>query len=428
MLRETHSRVVTLRPCPLGQPVLARRPLRVGLVGTFPPRPCGLATFTADVATSLHKAGDVVVVASLVEAAGLGPAGATYELVQSSEESARSVATLLSNDVDVVLIQHEFGIFGGRDSAVLQALTDNLTVPYVVTLHTVIEKFQRWQLTALATPLAGAALVFVFSDEAVALVASQFAELATKCCVVPHAAPAALFGGSRVGLRERLDLTEQTMVISTFGLLSPSKGIEHVIQAMPAVRRHVDDVVYLVAGRTHPEVVRRTGERYRESLETLTRSLGVADIVQFRDWFHDVDELAVLLHATDVFVTPYSDAEQIVSGALSFAIAAGVPFVSTPYRYATGLARQGCGLTVPFGDDDALADVLTRALTDDELRRKMAGRAKVVSAARSWPQVGQLIHGLLIQMVDARWSEAAHDQEHSSVVMARRTAAGLQLA
>jgi len=112
--------------------------------------------------------------------------------------------------------------------------------------------------------------------------------------------------------------------------------------------------------------------------------------VRFRDWFHDVDELSALLHATDVFVTPYSDAEQIVSGALSFAIAAGVPFVSTPYRYATGLARQGCGMTVLFDNDDALAAALTRSLTDDVLRQSMTGCAAAVSAERSWPQVGQL--------------------------------------
>ena len=158
------------------------------------------------------------------------------------------------------------------------------------------------------------------------------------------------------------------MVISTFRLLSPSKGIEHMIPAMPTVRRRVGDVVYLIAGRTHPEVVRGQGEDYRRALEALTHSLGVDEVVRFRDWFHDVDQLSALLHATDVFATPYSDADQIVSGALSFALAAGVPFVSTSYRYAVGLASQGCGLTVPFDDDEALADALSQVLTDNELR------------------------------------------------------------
>lgn len=402
MLHATDLPVSYLCPRQLPDPEQGRRRLRVGLVGTFPPRACGLATFTADVAESLRGAGDVVVVAALVDAAGPDVPGATLQLVQSSEVSARNVARALSSAVDVVLVQHEFGIFGGDDGAVLQALTDNLTVPYVITLHTVLEQFSGWQMAALAHPLAGAALVFVFSDEAVALIASQFAGIESKCCVVPHAAPEALYGRSGTDLRDQLGLADHTMVISTFGLLSPSKGIEHVIRTLPSLRRRVRDVVYLIAGRTHPEVVRTMGESYRESLESLTRSLGVDDIVQFRDWFHDVEELSTLLETTDVFVTPYSDAEQIVSGALSFAIAAGVPFVSTPYRYAAGLAAQGCGLTVPFGDDDALADALARTLIDDGLRHRMAARAEEVSAARSWPQVGRSIHDLLRHVVDDR--------------------------
>jgi glycosyltransferase involved in cell wall biosynthesis len=382
-----------------------RRPSRVGLVGTFPPRPCGLATFTADVADALRGTGDDVVVAALVDHAGRVGPDVTYELVQDSEESARAVARWLSTDVDVVLIEHEFGIFGGRGSAVLQALTDHLTVPYVITLHTVLERFVSWQTTALTAPLAGAALVFVFSDEAVELLAAQFPGVEPKCRVVPHAAPAAMYRRTPADARVSLGLSEHARVISTFGLLSPSKGIEHVIGAMATVRRRVGDVVYLVAGRTHPEVVRREGEHYRSSLEALTHSSGVDDVVQFRDWFHDVDELSALLHATDVFVTPYADAEQIVSGALSFAIAAGVPFVSTPYRYATGLAAQGCGVTVPFGDDDALAETLSRVLTDDETRHAMAMQAETVSAARSWPQIGRLIGALLADVVDHRWAE-----------------------
>jgi glycosyltransferase involved in cell wall biosynthesis len=135
------------------------------------------------------------------------------------------------------------------------------------------------------------------------------------------------------------------------------------------------DVIYVVAGRTHPEVVRRHGERYRNQLMALCRALGVDDIVMFRNWFHDVDELSALLRTSDVFVTPYLDAEQIVSGALSFAVAAGLPFVSTPYRYATELAAAGCGITVALGDDDRLAVTLRSVLTDDAQRHRMARRA-----------------------------------------------------
>jgi glycosyltransferase involved in cell wall biosynthesis len=392
-------------------------PWRVGLVGTFPPRQCGLATFTADVAASLVAAGDEVVVAALVDTVGPAVPGVSYQLLQTSEESARTVARSLSTEVDVVLIQHEFGIFGGENSAVLLALTDNLTIPYVITLHTVLEHFRDWQTTALEDALAGAAMVFVFSEAAVELIAAQFAGVEAKCRVVPHAAPTSMFLDPPSGLRDTLGLSEHTMVMSTFRLLSPSKGIEHVIRAMPTLRRRLGDVVYLIAGRTHPEVVCREGEQYRDALRALSRSLGVDDVVRFRDWFHDVDELSALLHASDVFVTPYSDAEQIVSGALSFALAAGVPFVSTPYRYATGLAAQGCGLTVPFNDDDALADVLARVLGDDGLRHRMAARAAAVSTARSWPQVGQLIHSQLDGVIEERWAARTVDRQLAGTIV-----------
>jgi glycosyltransferase involved in cell wall biosynthesis len=368
-----------------------------------------VATFTADLAASLNGAGDDVVVAALVDCPSSPAPDVAHQLVQTSEESAQAVAASLSTDVDVVVVEHEFGIFGGEGSAVLQALTDGLTVPYVVTLHTVSETFRPWQVAALAAPLAGAALVFVFSEEAVGLLAAQFSGLADRCVVVPHAAPEALFTPNVINLREQLGVPDSTMVMSTFGLLSPAKGIEHVIAALPEVRRRVGSVVYLVAGRTHPNVVHDAGEQYRSRLEALTRTLGVADVVQFRDWFHDVDELASLLHGTDLFVTPYTDAEQIVSGALSFAIAAGVPFVSTPYRYATGLAARGCGTTVPFDDDDALADALARVLTDDRLRHRMATCAAALSAERSWPEVGRLIHDVLSRVVDDRWAERLLD-------------------
>ena len=369
--------------------------LRVGLVGTYPPRPCGLATFTADVAAALIGAGERVHVTALVDALADPVHGAEHRMVHTSTASARSAAATLSAQTDIVLVQHEFGIFGGTGSNVLQAFTDRLTVPYVLTLHTVTGRFEPWERAALAVPLAGAALVLVFTPQAVELLAAQFPGIEGRCRVVPHAAPAEMFQAHADGLRLPLGLPENARLLTTFGLLSPSKGIEHVIRALPGLRKRVGDIRYVIAGRTHPEIVRHHGEAYRASLVALGESLGVADLIVFRDWFHDVEELSALLRSTDLFVTPYSNTEQIVSGALSFAIAAGLPFVSTPYRYATGLAELGCGLIVDAGDTDALADVLGLVLTDDPLRARMAQRSSDVSASRSWPEVGRVISGLL---------------------------------
>ncbi len=369
--------------------------LRIGLVGTYPPRPCGLATFTADVGAALRTAGHCVEVVALIDDES-DPAddAARYRLVRNDVQSSHAVAAALSATVDVVLIEHEFGIFGGRDGALLHELTDRLAVPYAVTLHTVKGQFTPSQLGALAGPLLGSKAALVFSDEAAELLVAAIPGIAGKCHVVPHGAPTQLYTPPD-GVRATLGVSESAAVITTFGLLSPGKGIEHAITAVAALRSVVDEVVYLVAGRTHPGAVRQHGERYRDQLGVQVRRLGLDDVVRFRDWFHDVDELAVLLAATDVFVTPYVDAEQIVSGALSFAIAAGVPFVSTPYRYAHEMAGRGCGLISPFGDPDRLAATLKEILTDRVLRQRLAATAHRVGADMSWPEVGRRTAGVL---------------------------------
>jgi len=285
-----------------------RHPLRIGLVGTFPPRRCGLATFTSDVAHSLRDAHDQVVVVALVDAIERSIPGAELQPVQTSERSAADVAVRLSAEVDVVLVQHEFGIFGGRDSAVLQAFTDHLTVPFVITLHTVLEQFRPWQLTALTAPLSSAAGVFVVS----AARASTIEHHSNRC-------------------RRRSAST--TSCTSATGSTTSTNCRRCSTPPTCSPRR----------------------------MPTPSRS----------------------------------------SAAPCRSRSLPVPFVSTPYRYASSLAAEGCGIIVPFGDDAAFADGLVRVLTDDRARHSMAERANAVSAERSWPQVGQLIHDRLEHLVPA---------------------------
>ena len=376
--------------------------LTVGLVGTFPPRLCGLATFTADIASSLRTAGDQVLVAALVDDGEEVAAGVTHRYVRGSVESATQVAAAFSRDVDAVLIEHEFGIFGGADGVLLHEFTDRLTVPYVLTLHTVVHRYTESQRDALKLPLLSAALVFVFSEQAVVLLSDQFPGVAERCRVVPHGAPPELYRPRMPQLRGRVGLPADAAVISTFGLLSPGKGVEQAIVAMRSLRHTVKRALLVVAGQTHPDVLRQSGERYRRDLELLAHRHGVDDIVVFRDWFHDINELSSLLITSDVFVTTYTGAEQIVSGALSFAIAAGVPFVSTPYRYALAMSSAGCGITVPFGDANALATAVAGILNDETNRQQMVNRARSVAASMAWPHVGQLIHQLIRHGVDTR--------------------------
>ncbi|CAN5849319.1 MAG: glycosyltransferase [Ilumatobacteraceae bacterium] len=364
--------------------------MRIGLVGTFPPRACGIATFTADVAAALELAGHDVDVVALVDGPhDDGATAARHHLDRRDPAASRSMADVLSATVDVVLVQHEYGIFGGPDGGELSLLTERLHVPFAITLHTVSGRPTASQRAALDPSLDRAAAILVFTDEAAELIADGRPDRSGRCQVVPHGAPTELYRGADDSTRQRLGLPDDATVLTTFGLLSPGKGIEHAIRAVASLRNAIDGLVYVVAGRTHPEVVRRHGEDYRRHLTALVDRLGLRDVVVFRDWFHDVPALADLLAGTDVFVTPYTGAEQIVSGALSFAVAAGLPFVSTPYRYAEDLARRGCGLTVPFDRPDELAASLKELLTDGAVRAQLSARSHAVGASMAWPFVGR---------------------------------------
>lgn len=366
------------------------------MVGTFPPRACGIATFTADVAAALKLAGHEVDVVALVD----GPqddvaAAARHRLDRGDPAASCAMADLLSATVDVVLVQHEYGIFGGPDGAHLSVLTERLDVPFAITLHTVSGRPTPGQHAALAPSLDRAAAILVFTDEAAEMIGAGRRDGAGRCHVVPHGAPTELYRGADRTTRQRLGLRDDATVLTTFGLLSPGKGIEQSISAVASLRHAIDGLVYVVAGRTHPEVVRQHGEEYRRHLTGLVDRLGLRDVVVFRNWFHDVPALADLLAGTDVFVTPYTGAEQTVSGALSFAIAAGLPFVSTPYRYARDLAARGCGLTVPFDRPDDLAASLKELLTDGAMRHQLSARSQAVGASMAWPCVGRRTADLL---------------------------------
>ncbi len=383
------------------------RPLRIGLVGTFPPRSCGLATYAADLNAALLDAGHRTVIVASVDHGDL-PAPGAIPLRQHDAESYVETARLLSQCVDVVMIQHEFGIYGGPDGCLLGALTDALRVPFAVTLHTVLKDYSISQRTALTPVLRRAGQVHVFTDAAQALLVDQHFVSGADVRVVAHGVPPQIRRATRDGSpRRRLGIPTGTKVVSTFGLLSPGKGIETAITAMATLRDTLDSVCYVIAGRTHPDVARRDGETYRRSLEQLARTVGVDDSVMFIDRFLTVDELATLLAASDVFVTPYPGAEQIVSGTLSFAIAAGVPFVSTPYRYAQTMAAAGAGVIVPWtAGHEGIARALLEVLTNPQRHAGHALAARCISRQTSWPVIGRQIGAHLAHLADPAVSTA----------------------
>lgn len=375
--------------------------MKLALIGTYPPTRCGIATFTSDVSASLLGAGiDVEIVRVLPDGSGRLPALSSDPVgafVLADRACYADVARLVnSGGFDIVLIEHEFGIFGGVSGEHILDLTSRLDVPYVVTFHTVLPKFSDAEARVMHGLCSEAAAVTVFTSTARELMLAQRLVALSKVRIIAHGAPVEMYSPNPDGkaVRRSLGLPAAARVASTFGLLSEGKGIEIAIAAIAALPAELSDVIYVVAGRTHPGVVRRQGEVYRQRLEQLTEQLGMSERVVFIDRFMDVKEIADLLSISDVFVTPYRGVNQIVSGALTFALAAGRPVVSTPYRYACDMLADGAGILVPFDDVAALTRGIERLLVEPE-RSGALTAARRAANGLSWPAIGEKIADVL---------------------------------
>lgn len=377
--------------------------MRLSVVSTYPPRRCGLATFTADLRAALatsvpHWQVDICAVDR--DRLRYGP-GVSQVLAQDDRDDYRRAArALASTGPDLVVIEHEYGIFGGPEGEYVLELADELRrlgQPYVVTVHTVLSEPDPLQRRVLAELCRHAHLVTCFTETAREVAARVgFADPA-RTVVVPHGVPVVLgqpADQARVGalLAETLSELAGRRVLSTFGLLRPGKGLETAIRAMPQVVQRHPDTCYLIAGATHPETVRSRGEEYRKDLAALADRLSVADRVWFVDAFLSEVELAALLQRTELYLTPYRTAQQTCSGALTFALAAGCPVVSTAYPYAVDLLAPSGGpprgQLVPFDDPNAFAEAVLTLLDDPPGLAAARTAAAELGASLTWPAVG----------------------------------------
>ena len=367
--------------------------MRVAIFSTYPPRPCGIGTFAFDVRTSLLAVPGVKSVGAIAvvdEASSPQRPDVLATVSQAVRGDYIRAARLLGRlDVDVVLLQHEYGIFGGADGEYVLSFARELTRPLVLTLHTVLSEptdHQREVLTALCEE---AERVIVMTETARELLLRTTGSAVDKIRVVQHGAPAILGRRNDNGSvpSRGLDRLRARFVLSTFGLISPGKGIETAIAALPGIVERHPQVLYLIAGRTHPEVARLTGEQYRLLLERRAVDLGVADHVEFDDRFLSVPELADVLHATDVFLTPYRNPEQIASGALTFALAAGCAAISTPYLFAKDMLATGAGRLVPFDDAAAIENAVCDFIESPESLVAARAEARRIGAELFWPAI-----------------------------------------
>jgi glycosyltransferase involved in cell wall biosynthesis len=319
---------------------------------------------------------------------------------------AKAADQLHRSGFDVVLIEHEYGIFGGESGKYVLELVNNLTVPIAVTLHTVLEKPAPDRAEILKALCDRAALVMVFTETARRMVVEQGLADFDRVRVVPHGAPDEL---TEVAWSDRDETLSPSLqlglpslagrtVLSTFGLISDSKGLELAIRALPEITAAHPEVRYLIAGQTHPEVINKEGESYRHSLQCLVNDLDLYDHVWFIDRFLTIEELAQLLGRTDLYLTPYRSKDQIVSGALTFAVAAGCPVVSTPYFYAEDLLSSGAGVLVPFGDSGKLAAAVLDLLNSPAKMRGARVAARRVGADLAWASVGKATLELLTEV------------------------------
>ena len=367
-------------------------PLRVAVVGNHLPRQCGIATFTTDLCDAMaveYGAAAVLVVAVNDQQLRYGyPARVRFELTEGDLSSYQAAADFLnSSRVDLVCLQHEYGIFGGRSGSHVLRLLQNLKIPVVTTLHTVLREPDIDQLVVLQEIAARSDRLIVMSEHSSQFLRDVFRVPQEKIELIPHGIPDLPF--AEPAFYKDSVSTEGKTVLLTFGLLSTNKGFESVIQALPRILSRHSNVVYMIAGATHPHVRRHEGDRYRLQLQALAKELGVEENVVFHNRFVSPQEMASLVGSADIYITPYRYEAQAVSGTLAYALGAGKVIVSTPYWHATELLNDGRGALVPFEDPAAIADTVIELLDNDEARQAMRKRAYIYARRMVWDRVAQ---------------------------------------
>ena len=360
---------------------------RIAFIGNALPRRCGIATFTTDLQQAVASTSteiETTIVAMTDKGRSYDyPASVGFEIHDDRpEDYLRAADFIHGGSFDVVSLQHEFGIFGGEAGGDILPLLSRLTVPLVTTLHTVLAKPTAVQRRVLLGVVDASSKVVVMAEKGRRLLRSVYGVPAEKIEIIPHGIPEFDFVEPDMA-KTKLGFAGKPVIL-TFGLLSPNKGIEVMIEAMPSILARCPGAVYVVLGATHPNLVRDQGEAYRERLVERVRELGIEERVVFLDQFVDQATLLGFISMCDVYVTPYLNEAQMTSGTLAYSFGLGKAVVSTPYWHARELLADGRGILVPFGDSKAIGDEIADLLTDDERRQSIRVRAYAASRSMTW--------------------------------------------
>ncbi len=364
---------------------------KIAYLSTYPPRECGIANFTGDLINAIDRLNEfqpsVVIAVNEKRAIYNYDRRVKFEIERDAFDDYIQAARYVNlSKVNLVNLQHEFGLFGGEWGKYVNSFLESLQKPVVTTLHTILPNFRSAARTVLESIVHRNAAIIVMTNTALELLKNYDIEPG-KITVIPHGCPDVPFVPSEkrkpsLGLKDRI-------VLSTFGLVNRGKGIQHVIRALSSLVRKEPRILYLIIGETHPEVRKIEGERYRKKLMRLVDELKLGKHVRFHNRFLSKKELIRYLQATDIYITPYVDRNQISSGTLTYALGTGKAIISTPYLHAEEALADGRGLLCKFRNPNSVAECINKLLEDPELRLSLEKKAYAHSRNFTWPKVAE---------------------------------------
>jgi len=365
-------------------------------LGTYSPQQCRIATFSRNLRDNLNKVGERTFIAAVSDPyfTYAYPDEVLYVIRQAKLEDYISTANAINNNIglDVVIIQHEYGIYGGADGDYLLEFTARLKKPFLLVTHTILPYPTANEKLVLSTLCRQAAGIICMTKNSSSMLSRVYGAVPEKVYIIHHGVPAFKMQ-DRDSLKQEYGY-EGRELITTFGLIGPGKGIEIGIRALKRLIMKHQNLTYLIVGRTHPMLVEQEGEghgdRYRETLIELVRRLGMQDHVEFVNKFLEPEELGEYLYMTDIYLSPYPDLNQAISGTLAYALGCGRAIVSTPYLYALEMLSEGQrGLVAVDATAEPLAELLDRVLSEPVLKLKLEKRASLLGAKVKWPYIAK---------------------------------------
>lgn len=377
------------------------RKRQIAFLSTYPPRECGLATFTQDLTNELDKI--KLLSESRIVSISLGAHDydkkVIFDIKQDDLDTYLAAAKKINQSkIDLLCIQHEYGIFGGYYGDYLVDLLEKIDVPVITTLHTVLPSPNSRQVFIMNKLSEKSAKLVTMAKNSMNTLIKTYGIDSKKILVIPHGVPFKI-----LPTREKLKAKhgyEGKKIISTFGLISPGKGLEYGIEAISKIVKENKNILYLILGQTHPVVKRQFGEVYRESLQRMVDTLGLSDNIKFIDKYLQKDELLEYLKLSDIYMTPYLSKDQAVSGTLAYAVGYGKAIVSTPYNYAVEMLENGRGLLASFKDSNSLAECLGKILSDPALQKEFESKTKAYGKSMMWKNVASNYAKTFIDVIE----------------------------